>query len=217
MLDFSAFPAMTKGPFPDWWKDWRGETCLLVASGPSAAKVDLAPACGRVRAIAVNNSWQLAPWADILYATDGRWWREYSGCAEFAGLRLTSDEGAAREFGITRCKCRKRDDRILLDEPGEVGWGGNSGFHALNLAIQFGCEKIILVGYDMQTRHGLHWHEDHPGDMHNPSAGNVERWRRAVDGARTIADMLGVRIINCAPESALVHYPKMSLEEALAA
>lgn len=208
---------MTRGPFPAWWKDWTGETCLLVASGPSASTIDLEPYRGKVRAIAVNASWRLCPWADILYATDGAFWKEHNGVPEFAGLRLTSDARAVEAFGIEKVKCRKPDDRILLDNPGEIGWGGNSGFHALNLAIQFGVAKAILVGYDMQLAGGLHWHGAHGGALHNPTRNNVERWRRAVDGAVTAAELVGVRIFNASPVSALQKYPKLSIEEAIAA
>ena len=207
---------MRAGPFPDWWKDWTRETCLLVASGPSASSVDLEVARGRVRAIAVNNSWRLCPWADVLYATDAAWWQANNGATEFKGLRLTSDGRAVEDFGIDKVQCRKRDDRILLEGPGVIGWGGNSGFHALNLAIQFGAEKVILVGFDMTLAGGIHWHGEHGGGLHNPTKANVERWRRVFDGAASFVAGLGVSVVNCSPGSALVKYPKMTLEEALA-
>lgn len=207
---------MSAGPFPAWWKDWTGETCLLVASGPSATSVDLEIARGRVRAIAVNLSWRLCPWADVLYATDGAFWKAQGGVPEFKGLRLTSDERAVEAFGIAKVQCRKQDDRILLDAPGVIGWGGNSGFHALNLAIQFGAAKVILVGFDMTLERGSHWHGEHEGGLHNPTRGNVDRWRRVFDKAAPIAASLGVSVLNCSPGSALESFPKMSLEEALA-
>lgn len=203
---------------PAWWQDWEGETALLVASGPSAKDIPLELARGRVKAIAVNNSWELCPWADILYATDGAWWRaNKDAAARFQGLRLTSDGRAAEELGLAWCKCRKPDDRILLDKPGEIGWGGNSGFHAINLAIQFGARRLLLVGYDMTLKYGIHWHGEHDQALHNPNEKNVDRWRRAVDGAATVAKMVGVDIVNCSPISALQQYRKSTLEEELAA
>ena len=39
-----------------------------------------------------------------------------------------------------------------------IGGGGNSGFQALNLALQWGARKIILVGFDLTDENGLHWY-----------------------------------------------------------
>lgn len=203
---------------PDWFPDWSGETCVIVASGPTAAATPIDLAKGRTKVIAINTSWKLAPWADILFACDHSWWKNSKGCPEFAGLRVTVDKYAVRQFpNIYLVNCRKPDDRIVLDEIGTVGWGGNSGFHCLNLAVQFGCSKVVLVGFDMTVAYGLHWHGKHPVGMNNPSTRNIERWRRAVDAAAKVIEPLGVKVINCSPISALQNYPKMALEEALAA
>lgn len=99
-------------------------------------------------------------------------------------------------------------------KPGIIGWGGNSGFHALNLVAQFAAAKIILVGYDMRLDKGLHWHAKHEGN--NPLQKNVDRWRKSIDNASVVFDALGVPVINASPISTLLAYPKMSLQEALA-
>lgn len=96
-----------------------------------------------------------------------------------------------------------------------MGWGGNSGFHALNLAVQFGVSKIILVGFDMSLDHGVHWHGKHVG-LNNPTVRNVDRWRRCIDAAAEPIEALGITVVNTSPVSALQNYPKMSLAEALA-
>jgi hypothetical protein len=79
----------------------------------------------------------------------------------------------------------------------------------------FGCTKIILVGYDMQISGGMHWHGRHDKPLNNPTPENVERWRRVMDEAAESLDVLGVKIINCSPASALTNYRKMSFESAL--
>lgn len=168
--------------------------------------------------MAINSSWRLAPWAEILFACDLSWWAHAGGCPEFSGLKLTVDKTAAKRFSdVHLVNCRKPDDRLVTDEIGTVGWGGNSGFHCLNLAVQFRAAKILLVGMDMTTTHGIHWHGKHPVGMNNPTPRNVERWRRAVDGAARVIAPLGIKVINCSPISALQNYPKMTVEEALAA
>ncbi len=202
---------------PEWFPDWRGETCVVVASGPSAKDVPVDLARGKARFIAVNNSWRLAPWADVLYACDFAWWKHADGCPEFAGLKLSIDRQSCRDqpWGVRKVECNKGDDRLNLRQWNTIGWGGNSGFGALNLAAQFGCRKIILVGFDMTIRFGSHWHGDHPERMNNPRSGNVERWRRAVDNAARQLDAVGILAINCSPISALQNYPKMTFEGAL--
>jgi len=201
---------------PEWWPEWEGQTLIIVASGPSAKDVPLHLAKGRAKVIAINNSWRLAPWADVLYACDHAWWsrEDWSG---FEGLKLTVDKRAVEEFGIGYVHCMTPDDRVFLEPKGTVGWGGNSGFHCLNLAIQFGVKKVLLVGYDMRIDRGAHWHGMHPKGMHNPTINGVERWRRCVDGAARVAEAQGVKVINCSAVSALKRYPKMTFEDALCA
>lgn len=113
-------------------------------------------------------------------------------------------------IGIT-----KGSDRLELTRTGRTGWGGNSGFHCLNLAVQMRPQKIILVGYDMTVAHGVHWHGPHRG-LNNPDARNVVRWRNAVDDAAAPISQMGIRVINCSRISALQNYERMSLEEAMA-
>lgn len=165
--------------------------------------------------IAVNNAYELAPFAEILYACDFAWWERHAGAAGFKGVKLCGDAKAARRGWAEKIKIRRNGDLLNLTEPGTVGWGGNSGFHALNLAIQFGARRILLLGFDMRVDLGLHWHGAHPQGMNNPSAGNAERWRRALDDLSEVIAALGVEIVNCSPVSALRNYPKLSLPEAL--
>lgn len=112
-------------------------------------------------------------------------------------------------------KVEKSQDKLLVGMFGTLGWGGNSGFHALNLAVQFGAKWIALVGYDMRCDRGLHWHGKHIPGLNNPTPQNVERWRRVTDEAAPMLAALGVTVVNCSPISALTAYPKMSLKEAL--
>jgi hypothetical protein len=206
---------------PAWWPNWHGKTCIIVAGGPSAKDqdYDLARRAG-LRAIVVNNAHALAPWADALFACDLAWWRRYGPALSFEGLRLSTDKNACeprQPWGVQRVGLDRPSDRLNLVRYNHVGWGGNSGFQALNLAIQFGATKILLAGYDMTTAHGLHWHGAHPSGMNNPSEPNIARWRRAIEAAADDIGKLGIEVINLSPISTLTRYPKMTLAEALSA
>lgn len=176
-----------------------------------------------IRSIAVNTAYQLAPWADLLYAADGVWWRHHAGAAGFAGQRVTVDKGAAAEFGLSLASIGRpppkdgsaRSGQMLFDRFGVLGDGGNSGFQAVNLAAQAGARRIILLGFDMTLAAGVHWHGRHPAGLNNPTAQNLARWRRHMDEAAPTLAALGIEVINASMSSALTAYPKMSLEDAL--
>lgn len=107
--------------------------------------------------------------------------------------------------------------KILTDEPGVLGGGGpNSGFQALNLAIQFGATRIILAGFDMHTASGVHWHGPHRDGLVNPHEICFIKWRRILDGAAALMRDLGVDVVNVSPASALSAYPKMTIPQAMA-
>lgn len=212
---------------PEWFPDWTGETCVIVAGGPSASTVDLSLARGKCRVIVINASWRLAPWADVLYACDDSFWRTYDGVPEFKGLKVTQDSLAIARFcnrsfngeppgtGIKQITTERRNDHLVLDRPGIVGWGGNSGFHALNLAAQFGAKRILLVGYDMRLDRGMHWFGVYPKSMNNPIERNVERWRRVVDAAAPVLRSKGISVINCSAVSKLQSYIKRDFAAAV--
>src|SRR5690606_20149057 len=123
---------------------------------------------GKARVIVINNSWQLAPWADLLYACDGRWWETYR--PEFSGLRVSQDPRAG-EFNALRVPSVPEPGLSL--DPLRIHRGGNSGYQALNLAVLLGCARVLLVGYDMK---GDHWHPPHQDS--NPDEGRFACWRQ---------------------------------------
>ena len=212
--------ALLNHPFegvPDWFPHWPGETCVIVASGPTAKDVRLDKARGKARFIVINDSWQLAPWADVLYACDGNWWNKSKGAMEFQGLKLTIDRRHTIDYdwGIKQVKCNKYSDDLFVDGFNRIGWGGNSGFGALNLAVQFRVKKILLVGYDMTVVNGAHWHDDHPMGMHNPTEKSVRRWKHCIDKVADKIKSVGVEVVNCSPVSTLANYRKQTFEEAL--
>lgn len=109
---------------------------------------------------------------------------------------------------------RGNNDRLELLKKGTVGWGGNSGFHCLNLAVHLGAAKIVLVGFDMRLDHGVHWHGRHEL-LNNPTERNIARWRRVIDAAAETIEALGIQVINASPISTLERYPKMTLKKAM--
>jgi hypothetical protein len=205
-------------------REWEGQTCAILASGPSMTlQVAEQVRTSGCRAIAVNNQGiafagrpAMAPWADILYASDSKWWYNYQKeAAQFKGRKFTVHHiGGIAPHIIT-------DDIHAMQHGGVNGFdertthlrtGSNSGFAATHLAIHLGARRILLCGFDMHCKRGEHWFGDH-------------FWRRSYRSRydlfinsfkRAAAEfMKRAEIINCTPGSALKCFPSMDLKDAL--
>jgi hypothetical protein len=179
---------------------------IIAASGPSLTKKDLDFCKGKGTVIVINNTYQLAPWADILYACDNVWWNAYPEAKEFAGRKISIQHNHPDvelwEYEQTGNGLGKSLMRT----------GGNSGFQALNLAYLLGAKKIILLGYDMQYTNDLaHWHGDHKRGLTQQTA--FEQW---INHFNIIAKDLkneGVEVINATRETALECFKRQRLED----
>lgn len=201
------------------WPDWKNETAVIVATGPSASSAPSIKAKGLAHFIVIKSSWRLAPWADVLYGCDKGWWIENRGVPQFKGLKICPSPTVCkvyRDVALIRLVARAE---ILIRQMGTIGCGlrtggGHSGFHAINLAVQFGAKRIVLVGFDMQLDRGAHWHAD-TVQRRKDDKGMAE-CRDALDGCAPQFAALGIEVINASPVSALKAYPKMGLMEAIA-
>jgi hypothetical protein len=199
------------------WPNWEGETAIVVASGPSAVDVPLEKAKGKARFLAIKDGLRLCPWADVLYACDHHWWEAHRGVLDYTGIRIAYDKRTLdkwRGIDFLQVEIKRHVQTLRFDKVGHVGWGWNSGFHAVNLAAQFGVSRIILVGFDMRVDLGRHFFGDHPYS-NNPSDRNIARWGQHLDKQAPVLAERGIDVINCSPVSALTAFPKMSLEKAL--
>lgn len=200
-----------------WFPDWTGETVAVVASGPSASLVDLPLLRGRVRVVAVNRAHELVPFADMVYGCDAAWWRSVNGLPDWPALKVSQDKHIFAEFpDIKRVVSIRGCQFLQLQNCGYIIWGGNSGSQAINLAAQTGARKIVLCGFDMTTKNGIHFHGPHIDNLPNPREPSVELWRRRTDSMADFLHEHGYTLANCSPGTALKKWPQMSLEDALA-
>lgn len=101
----------------------------------------------------------------------------------------------------------------LAKKPGCIRDGGNSGFQALSLALHFGVDEAILLGFDMKPDgRRLHWHSDHGGKLHNPPPRQLPEWAKRF---ASIAKATSTPILNATRETAIACFPRVELEEAL--
>lgn len=169
---------------------------------------------GRLRVIAIKENVDLCPWADVLYGCDRAFWINRRGVPEYRGLKISFE---ARMPDVRNIHVEKDANHLIMDRPGVVGAAGNSGFQAVNLAVQWGVRGIVLIGFDMHDRGGVHWFgRVYAPGRSNPSEHNFRRWVGAFNSQAPILRQLGIEVINTSPYSALTCFPKMSLERALA-
>lgn len=205
--------------------DWSGATCVILASGPSLTRDDAqlvrawraADVAGTRRVIAINTTYQLAPWADVLYACDARWWDRYFVEAELTCLptvQFWTQDAKAAKFAHRVRHVQSVRSEGLNRQPGVINQGSNSGFQALNLAWQFGAQRLILLGFDMQATGGRsHWHGDHPDTLNSNNP-----YRMWLDQFGPLARDLakaGAEVINCTPTTALTCFERAPLAHAL--
>lgn len=199
---------------------WPGADVVIIASGPSltAEQCDdvrlwqMTPAARPRRVIAINTSFQLAPFADVLYACDGTWWDVYADLVVAAGFTRermwTQDQKAAEKHDLRFIRSSAANG--LSRKPGLIHQGQNSTYQAINLAFLAGARKFILLGVDC---HGTHWHGDHPPPLKR--ALPHKHWMaRFADLARDLKAE-GVKIVNCSPGTALQAFPVGKLDEEL--
>lgn len=160
------------------------ETWAILASGPSMSQ-EIADAVKGIPAIAVSNTYELAPWAEVLVSNDRTWWvnnpkaMEFAG-EKFCGLVIEAPKGVEKFSGAMS--------------------GSNSALLAMQVAVSKGAKRILLFGVDLA---GSHYFGDHPAPLKNPTQHRFDVFQKQFAGFRP----KDVEILNCSPESLLRAYP----------
>lgn len=192
------------------------ETVVCLGCGPSLTAADVESCRGKARVIAINDAHRLSQWADVLFACDDKWWTAHQGVPSFTGLKFTLDKKAERWPGVQALR-RAGPSGLELDPAEGIRTGGNSGYQAINLAVQLGASRVILLGYDMQRdkKGRSHWFGKHPGalEQHSP----FSAFRAAFSTMVQPLKKAGVEVINCSRESALDAFPRRPLADVLRA
>lgn len=210
-------------------RDWSPQaTVVCLAGGPSLtpAQVQTVYAwrmSGVCRVIAINNTYELALWADAHYFADHRWYRWHKDkplFKQFPGERY-SIENANSAIEDPRITVLRNLSVVggtmgrLSTDPSGLYTAMNSGYQAIGLAVLKGARRIVLLGYDMKPcvdgRH--HWHKEHPVPM---DGGIYVRWREEYKQMAPTAKAMGIEILNATSDSALDGFAKVTLESVVA-
>lgn len=190
----------------------------IIASGPSAKAAGVGLLKDRLKVVAIKRCIELAPFADAVYGCDHPWWRSVHGLPDYRGMKWAYAPRACDQYGAKRVQIAIDANELLFEQVGSVGSGGNSGFHALNLVAQFGATRVLLVGFDVHDRGGVHWYGRNIAlGMSNPTEHNFRRWRGAFETAAKQLAARGVEVVNASPVSDIKGFPKAGVAETLEA
>ena len=196
------------------WPDWSDRVVAVLATGHSVRLIDVSrlnrPG---IATFAIKGSIEKAPWAEAVYGCDAPWWKHVRGLPDYRGLKLAYAPKACDQFGCRKVGIEVQKDELLTDAVGVVGSGGNSGFQATNLAVQFGARRIVLIGFDCQGPHWYGRNNWHGGN--NPDVGSFRRWIAAWTRSAPVLKKLDVEVVNASPVSAITAFPKAGLAETL--
>lgn len=204
---------------------WPGRAVVCIAGGSSLTAAQVAACQDRewnghkVRVIAINDGYRIAPWADVLYFCDDKWWEwHHKKLANWGGL-VVRLQGGKHDFGDARIKVLRNLDQVdgLADRRDGLHHGRNSGYQAIGLAVHLGAKRIVLLGYDMHAplvgdRVRTHWFGDHPGGT---SPAVYEIMKPAYASLPKAVAARGIEVINASPGSALRMFPCRDIGQAL--
>jgi len=176
--------------------DW-----FICASGQSLTQADVDAVRGKGTVVVINNTFQMAPWADVLWACDKKWWLAYPEAMNFKGRKISLEFDQVEKLPFAKA-------------PGlglyRVHTGSNSGYQAINFAFLEGAKRIILLGYDM---HGTHWHGRHKAGLSNIH--NFEQWIENFNQLAADLKTHGVEVINCTRQTKLKCFRREPLESVI--
>lgn len=132
--------------------EWSGASVGIAANGPSLKPVDKW-FCDRW--IAVNDTFRIFPFADVVYGADAPWWRaNFDSVSAFApdAEYWCGDPNGDLPETVERIKLELSDKLTLpKDRFDPIISGGFSGYQAIQLAWAKGAHEIHLFGFDCKT------------------------------------------------------------------
>lgn len=201
---------------------WVDAAVVIIGGGPSITPqqieiVATAQDEKRCKVIAINDaSFLLAPWADVMYAADPRWWEWHKNdkvLNEFGGERSSiqiENYKHPSDVHIIRNADYPNHSDGLSTNPCAIRTGSNGGWQALNIAILAGTRNIYLLGYDGGTnKEGKsHFHKGHK--VPTPAQAYAH-YKRSFTAAENDIRDAGVLVVNCNLASHIDTFPKSDI------
>ena len=188
---------------------------IIIGTGPSLTAEQL-DQVSHLRRFASNRAFEFDP--DVLHGCNYQFWDTY--WEQVKDLRChkwtTRPELKGKYDGLNYIREEWIDG--LSTDKSYIAAHHGTGPQVVNLAFHYGCEVMILIGWDMRHKGDRHYFGEYPN-----SCNHVTR-NLGPDGELTglIKEMetihpedYGIEIINCTPDSAMKCFPMMDLDKAL--
>ena len=209
---------------PRWKPEpvWDGLDVFVIGGGPSLKTFNwdlLKPST--VMSVGTNDAYlQGNDACTVNIFGDFKWWKKHIvGLKQYdadGGVVFTSCPQLQRTAGARKGKLdwvwvMERRSAGFHEEA--LGWCGNTGANAINLALLLGALRIYLLGFDMHLgKHGeANWH-DNP--LNKPDGNIYKKFVREMSNLdKHLANKFpGREIYNVTEDSALNVFPKLELE-----
>jgi hypothetical protein len=138
--------------------DWLNQDVFVIGGGPSLRDFDWTLLHSELT-IGCNTAFKLgADVCKICYFGDNSWYEYFKfELAKFKGIVFTSDKHFAKSK-IPWLWTMPRQAQGL--HHAALGWNGNTGASAINLALILGAKRVYLLGFDMKRINNRpNWHK----------------------------------------------------------
>ena len=219
---------------------WKGEEVWIIGGGssipiqfgvpesiikgvkagelPPAAYSPYMKSIHNKKVIGVNAAYKIGDWMNIVFFSDERFIsHNREGLMTYPGELYSCNTNYSPEnktiSRVTYIPKTPTKKYGLSENNKSICWNDNSGAAAINLAINLGAEKIILLGFDMKNIQGSHFHNEYPWQK-----GKNPPYIKHLKGFENIAleaKKRGVEILNCSSESEITQFKKVTVKEAL--
>lgn len=191
---------------------WPGETCFIIGGGPSLIGFDFE----RLRhkpVIAINSSIYSMPFAPVCFYADDRWGAtNATRMKTYEGMIVTTSN--TMPTPETKKMRKAHPPPALALDADALAMRRTSTQAAINLAVHFGVNRIVLLGIDMnKAPNGItHHHAKHPWPV---VEGCWDVQMKELAATAPLLKLRGVEVINASPVSRIDWWPKKDIEDLL--
>ena len=191
---------------------WQGEDVFVLGGGPSVNAFPMSR-LERPKVVGCNNAYLFGESiVDVLVFGDTKWYdhhKEKLAFKSFSNPKITNHKKLKNEPGLIWAPREQHGFHRHA-----LGWNGNTGSAAINVALLLGAGRVLLVGFDMRlnAEGESNWH---PNPLDSPGPVHYTRYMNSMgESLPMIVDKWpGVEIINLNLHSAMGLFPRRSWEE----